>query len=164
MFISFKDSDRENGIERTQDSIDAQDLYNALVAEGYKEMNETLDMFDKALNTITTEQTKFGGVANRLDMTTSTLETNTENLYVATLNRGGSSYVSHNVRGTNTSTTTTVSVNDIKVNVGGQIKLVGDGGLNSVNIDGLLYQLYSGDYDLYGYEYTDCRRRRTKIS
>ena len=66
------------------------------------------------------------------------IERNTENLYVATLNRGGSSYVSHNVRGTNTSTTTTVSVNDIKVNVGGQIKLVGDGGLNSVNIDGLL--------------------------
>ena len=31
VFISFKDSDRENGIERTQDSIDAQDLYNALV-------------------------------------------------------------------------------------------------------------------------------------
>lgn len=36
VFISFKDSDRESGIERTQDSIDAQDLYNALVAEGYK--------------------------------------------------------------------------------------------------------------------------------
>jgi hypothetical protein len=66
------------------------------------------------------------------------IERNTENLYVATLNRGGSSYVSHNVRGTNTSTTTTISVNDIKVNVGGQIKLVGEGGLNSVNIDELL--------------------------
>lgn len=35
VFISFKDSDRENGIERTQDSIDAQDLYQALTAEGY---------------------------------------------------------------------------------------------------------------------------------
>lgn len=48
--------------------------------EGYKEMNATLDMFADSLTTITTEQTKFGGVANRLDMTSSTLETNTENL------------------------------------------------------------------------------------
>lgn len=48
--------------------------------EGYEEMNSTLDMFADSLKTITTEQTKFGGVANRLDMTTSTLETNTENL------------------------------------------------------------------------------------
>ena len=48
--------------------------------EGYKEMNATLSMFSDSLNTITTEQTKFGGVANRLDMTTSTLETNSENL------------------------------------------------------------------------------------
>ena len=48
--------------------------------QGYKEMNRTLDMFADSLNTITTEQTKFGGVANRLDMTTSTLETNTESL------------------------------------------------------------------------------------
>ena len=47
---------------------------------GYKDMNATLDMFANSLNTITTEQTKFGGVANRLDMTNSTLETNTENL------------------------------------------------------------------------------------
>ncbi|MBR3864565.1 MAG: leucine-rich repeat protein [Clostridia bacterium] len=36
VFISFKDSDRDNGIERTQDSIDAQDLYNLLTAEGLK--------------------------------------------------------------------------------------------------------------------------------
>ena len=48
--------------------------------EGYADMRETLDMFADSLNTITTEQTKFGGIANRLDMTTSTLETNTENL------------------------------------------------------------------------------------
>ena len=47
---------------------------------GYDEMQSTLTMFSNSLNTITTEQTKFGGVANRLDMTTSTLETNTENL------------------------------------------------------------------------------------
>ncbi len=48
--------------------------------EGYKKMNATLDMFADSLTAITTEQTKFGGVANRLDMTSSTLETNTENL------------------------------------------------------------------------------------
>lgn len=48
--------------------------------EGYKEMNATLDMFAQSLNDITTEQTKFGGVANRLDMTSSTLETNTQSL------------------------------------------------------------------------------------
>ncbi len=48
--------------------------------EGYEEMNATLDMFKNSLNTITTEQTKFGGVYNRLEMTTSTLDTNNENL------------------------------------------------------------------------------------
>ncbi len=47
---------------------------------GYAEMNSTLDMFSNSLTQITTEQTKFGGVANRLDMTSSTLETNNENL------------------------------------------------------------------------------------
>lgn len=36
IFISYKDSDRENNIERTQDSIDAQDLYNLLESRGYK--------------------------------------------------------------------------------------------------------------------------------
>ncbi len=56
--------------------------------EGYAEMNSTLNMFDKSLDTITTEQTKFGGVANRLDMTTSTLETNNQNLtnYLSNVN------------------------------------------------------------------------------
>ena len=43
-------------------------------------MNSTLDMFANAMNTITTEQTKFGGVANRMEMSESTLETNSENL------------------------------------------------------------------------------------
>ena len=47
---------------------------------GYTEMNSTLDMFKDSLSTITTEQTKFGGVYNRLEMTSSTLETNNENL------------------------------------------------------------------------------------
>ena len=36
VFISFKDSDRERGIDRTQDSIDAQDIYTGLVDAGYK--------------------------------------------------------------------------------------------------------------------------------
>ncbi len=36
VFISFKDSDKERGIERTQDSIDAQEIYTGLVEEGYK--------------------------------------------------------------------------------------------------------------------------------
>ena len=48
--------------------------------EGYKKMNASLDMFANSHNSILTEQTKFGGVVNRLEMTTSTLETNTENL------------------------------------------------------------------------------------
>ena len=47
VFISFKDSDRENGIERTQDSIDAQDLYNALIAEGYKVFFSRISLRDK---------------------------------------------------------------------------------------------------------------------
>ena len=47
---------------------------------GYAEMNSTLDMFKDSLTTITTEQTKFGGVYNRLEMTSSNLETNNENL------------------------------------------------------------------------------------
>ena len=47
VFISFKDSDRENGIERTQDSVDAQDLYNALVDEGYKVFFSRISLRDK---------------------------------------------------------------------------------------------------------------------
>jgi len=63
-------------------------VLNGEVEDGYAEMNSTLDMFSKSLNTITTEQTKFGGVANRLEMTTSTLETNNENLttYLSNIN------------------------------------------------------------------------------
>lgn len=49
-------------------------------AEGYKKMNSTLDMFAESHNSILNEQTKFGGVANRLEMTNSTLETSNENL------------------------------------------------------------------------------------
>ncbi len=47
VFLSFKDSDREHGIERTQDSIDAQDLYNALVAEGYRVFFSRISLRDK---------------------------------------------------------------------------------------------------------------------
>lgn len=47
VFISFKDSDREHGIERTQDSIDAQDLYSALIAEGYKVFFSRISLRDK---------------------------------------------------------------------------------------------------------------------
>lgn len=47
VFISYKDSDRERGIVRTQDSIDAQDLYNALVAEGYKVFFSRISLRDK---------------------------------------------------------------------------------------------------------------------
>lgn len=49
-------------------------------AEGYDKMKSSLDMFAKSHNEILTEQTKFGGVVNRLEMTTSTLETNSDNL------------------------------------------------------------------------------------
>lgn len=47
VFISFKDSDREHGIDRTQDSVDAQDLYNALTAEGYKVFFSRISLRDK---------------------------------------------------------------------------------------------------------------------
>lgn len=92
----------ENGVEYTGDVADLTDgadeeavgvmgalkkLSNSIQkvldgdeVEGYEEMNSTLDMFSDALNSITTEQTKFGGVANRLDMSASTLETNNMNL------------------------------------------------------------------------------------
>ena len=36
VFICFKDSDRERGLERTDDSYEAQNLYHALKEEGYK--------------------------------------------------------------------------------------------------------------------------------
>ena len=56
--------------------------------EGYELMNSTLDMFASSLDTISQEQTKFGGVANRLDMTLSTLDTSNTNLtaYLSQIN------------------------------------------------------------------------------
>ena len=47
VFISFKDSDRENGIERTNDSIDAQDLYNLLTNEGFKVFFSRVSLLNK---------------------------------------------------------------------------------------------------------------------
>lgn len=48
--------------------------------EQYNVMRSTLDMFSNSLTTISNEQTKFGGVANRLEMTESTLSTSSDNL------------------------------------------------------------------------------------
>lgn len=47
VFISFKDSDRERGITRTQDSIDAQDLYNMLQNAGMKVFFSRISLLDK---------------------------------------------------------------------------------------------------------------------
>lgn len=55
---------------------------------GYQLMNETLDRFAKAHEDILREQTKFGGVYNRMEMSSSTLETTGDNLttYLSDLN------------------------------------------------------------------------------
>ena len=73
-------------LKKLSNSIDK--VLNGQTEKGYAEMNETLDRFANAQNTILTEQTKFGGVYNRLEMTTSTLETNNENLtaYLSNVN------------------------------------------------------------------------------
>lgn len=57
-------------------------------ANGYEQMNATLDMFSNAHNDILNEQTKFGSVYNRMEMSSSTLETTGENLtsYISELN------------------------------------------------------------------------------
>ena len=67
-----------NAIQEVIDAIEAEDPDAETL--GYEHMNATLDMFKSSLDTMTTEQTKFGGVYNRLEMTESTLETNNENL------------------------------------------------------------------------------------
>ena len=48
--------------------------------EGYELMHSTLDMFSNSLDMILNEQTKFGGIYNRLEMSSTTLETNNTNL------------------------------------------------------------------------------------
>ena len=55
---------------------------------GYDKMNKSLDKFSNGHNEILNEQTKFGGVYNRMEMSNSTLETTSENLttYLADIN------------------------------------------------------------------------------
>lgn len=60
-----------NGIQKVLDG----DTTN-----GYAEMNSCLDMFKDANEAILTEQTKFGGIYNRMEMTESTLSTTSDNL------------------------------------------------------------------------------------
>ncbi len=47
VFISYKDSDKEHGIERTQDSYDAQELYTELVRRGYNVFYSRVSLRDK---------------------------------------------------------------------------------------------------------------------
>ena len=64
-----------------QDVLDAKDAKDGdAEAKGYARMFSSLNMFSDSHNEIVNEQTKFGGVYNRLEMTTSTLDTNNENL------------------------------------------------------------------------------------
>ena len=64
-----------------EEVINAKEAGDATAEQaGYEKLNSTLTMFSKSLEMMTTEQTKFGGVYNRLEMTESTLETNGENL------------------------------------------------------------------------------------
>ena len=64
-----------------QEAIDAKDAKDPdAETEAYKRMFSTMDMFSNSHNEIVTEQTKFGGVYNRMEMSESTLETNNENL------------------------------------------------------------------------------------
>lgn len=67
-----------NSIQEVIDAKEAGDSDAETAA--YDKMRSSLDMFSSSHNQIVTEQTKFGGVYNRLEMTESTLETNTENL------------------------------------------------------------------------------------
>ncbi len=67
-----------NSIQKVIDGQMAKD--DVKIAEGYDEMNSTLDMFKNSLTQMNTEQTKFGGVYNRLQMTESTIESNNKNL------------------------------------------------------------------------------------
>ena len=60
-----------NGIQKVLDG----DTTN-----GYAEMNSCLDMFKDANETILTEQTRFGGIYNRMEMSENTLSTTSDNL------------------------------------------------------------------------------------
>ncbi len=89
VFGYYKDENDYSGVmgalkvlsNSIQDVIDAKEAGDKTAEEaGYSKMNSTLDMFKNSLTDITTEQTKFGGVYNRLEMTQSTLDTNNQNL------------------------------------------------------------------------------------
>ena len=56
--------------------------------EGYEKMNQSLDKFAAGHNEILNEQTKFGGVYNRMEMSNSTLETTGDKLvsYLSDIN------------------------------------------------------------------------------
>lgn len=47
VFLCFKDSDRENNIERTEDSIEVADLYNFLFDKGYRVFFSRVSLRDK---------------------------------------------------------------------------------------------------------------------
>ncbi len=47
VFICFKDSDKENNIERTSDSVNAQELYTYLVSQGYNVFFSRVSLRDK---------------------------------------------------------------------------------------------------------------------
>ena len=64
-----------------QEVIDAREAGDKTAEEtALTKLNGTLDGFDKSLKNITTTQSKFGGVYNRLEMSDSTLDTTNENL------------------------------------------------------------------------------------
>lgn len=64
-----------------QEVIDAKEAGDADAENiAYDKMHSTLDMFNSSYTEMLNEQTKFGGVYNRLEMTESTLETNNESL------------------------------------------------------------------------------------
>ena len=67
-----------NGIKEVLDAKEAGD--STAETQGWDKMFSSLDMFQESLTQMTNEQTKFGGVYDRLEMTESTLETNNENL------------------------------------------------------------------------------------
>ncbi|MCQ2739821.1 MAG: flagellar hook-associated protein FlgL [bacterium] len=67
-----------NSIQKVLDGHSAED--DDLARAGYEEMNATLDMFADSHQNILNEQTRFGGIYNRMEMSASTLETNSENL------------------------------------------------------------------------------------
>ena len=79
---SYTDQESYSGVmgalKKLSNSI--QKVLDGNTVEGYEEMNSTLDMFASSQTDILGEQTRFAGVYNRLEMTSSTLETNNQNL------------------------------------------------------------------------------------